>query len=59
MEEMNLAPAGKDQLQSMETISLDECAPVGTFAGTKDFIIRVRDGQPAPANTGDQGGGQN
>jgi len=34
-------------------------APVGSFAGTLERIIRIRDGQPVPADTGDQGGGQN
>jgi hypothetical protein len=33
--------------------------PIGSFAGTLERIIRIRDGQPVPADTGDQGGGQN
>jgi len=33
--------------------------PVGTFAGTLDRILRVRNGEIVPADTGDQGGGQN
>jgi hypothetical protein len=33
--------------------------PVGSFAGTLERIIRIRDGRPVPADTGDQGGGQN
>jgi hypothetical protein len=33
--------------------------PIGTFGETPDRILRVRDGQPEPADTGDQGGGQN
>jgi hypothetical protein len=32
---------------------------IGSFAGTLERIIRIRDGQPVPADTGDQGGGQN
>jgi hypothetical protein len=32
---------------------------IGTFAGTSDRIIRIRNGQIVPADTGDQGGGQN
>jgi hypothetical protein len=39
----------------LESISI----PVGTFAGTQDRIIRIRNGQRVPADTGDQGGGQN
>jgi hypothetical protein len=33
--------------------------PVGSFAGTLERIIRVRNGKRVPADTGDQGGGQN
>jgi hypothetical protein len=35
------------------------CAPIGTFAGSEDRIVRIRKGQIVPADTGDQGGGQN
>jgi hypothetical protein len=33
--------------------------PIGTFAGTQDRILRIRDGKKVPADTGEQGGGQN
>jgi hypothetical protein len=33
--------------------------PVGTFGGSIDFILRIRNGKPVAADTGDQGGGQN
>jgi hypothetical protein len=33
--------------------------PIGSFAGTLERIVPIRDGQPVPADTGDQGGGQN
>jgi hypothetical protein len=33
--------------------------PVGSFAGTLELIVRIRDGRRVPADTGDQGGGQN
>jgi len=33
--------------------------PVGSFAGTLERIIRIRNGQAVAADTGDQGGGQN
>jgi hypothetical protein len=33
--------------------------PIGTFAGTQDRILRIRDGEKVPADTGEQGGGQN
>jgi hypothetical protein len=42
-------------LRQLESTSI----PIGTFAGTEDRIIRTRDGQIIPADTGDQGGGQN
>jgi hypothetical protein len=32
---------------------------IGTFAGSNDFIVRIRNGKPIAADTGDQGGGQN
>ena len=33
--------------------------PMGTFGGEGDFVLRIHEGKVAPANTGDQGGGQN
>jgi hypothetical protein len=33
--------------------------PVGTFAGTEDRILRIRNGEIIPADDGNQGGGQN
>jgi hypothetical protein len=33
--------------------------PVGSFAGSQDYVVRIRDGQFVAADTGDQGGGQN
>ena len=33
--------------------------PLGAFAGSKDFILRFRNGELVVADTGDQGGGQN
>jgi hypothetical protein len=44
-----------NSLNALEFISV----PIGTFAGTQDRIIRIRDGKQVPADTGDQGGGQN
>jgi hypothetical protein len=38
---------------------LANLAPIGTFAGTNDFVVRIRNGKPVAANTGGQGGGQN
>jgi hypothetical protein len=33
--------------------------PIGTFAGSTDFVLRFRNGELVAENTGDQGGGQN
>jgi len=33
--------------------------PIGSFAGSQDFLIRIRNGKLVAADTGDQGGGQN
>jgi hypothetical protein len=42
-----------------DKLPLEEFVPIGTFAGSQEFILRIRDGKPVAANTGDQGGGQN
>jgi hypothetical protein len=52
---------GDDHLQ--KTISLDElmalATPIGTFGGSTDILLRIRNGKPITANAGGQGGGQN
>ncbi len=52
---------GDDQLR--KTISLDELmglgTPIGTFGGSTDILLRIRNGKPITANAGGQGGGQN
>ena len=35
------------------------CKAVGTFAGTEDLILRVRNGKVVAVDSGDQGDGQN
>jgi hypothetical protein len=42
-----------------DRVPLEEFAPIGTFAGSQDFVLRIHNGTPIAANTGDQGGGQN
>jgi hypothetical protein len=32
--------------------------PIGSFGGTEDRIVRIRNGQIVTADTGDQGSGQ-
>jgi hypothetical protein len=58
--------AGANQSQNQESVpavnegTLETLSkPIGTFAGVTDRIIRVRNGGPVAADTGDQGGGQN
>jgi hypothetical protein len=33
--------------------------PVGTWGGSKDILVRIRDGKAVAANVAGQGGGQN
>jgi hypothetical protein len=57
--QIDLQSSSKDRPGSTEKIALQGCIPVGTFAGSDDFVVRIRDGRPTPSDTGDQGGGQN
>jgi len=52
----SVAPQG-DNLK--DTFPVEEFVPIGTFADSQEFILRIRNGKPVAANTGDQGGGQN
>ena len=50
----------KEQGDSLKDMApLEEFVPIGTFADSEEFILRIRNGKPVAANTGDQGGGQN
>jgi hypothetical protein len=55
-------PSGSDD-RSVKTITPDELlaqgTPVGTFGGSTDILVRIRNGKPVAANVGSQGGGQN
>jgi len=42
-------------LSALESLPL----PIGTFAGSEDRIVRIRNGQIIPADAGSQGKGQN
>jgi len=42
-----------------DTFPVEEFVPIGTFADSEEFILRIRNGKPVAANSGDQGGGQN
>jgi hypothetical protein len=61
---MNAVHTGLESVTSKEdnlkdTVPLEEFIPIGTFAGSQQFILRICNGKPVAANTGDQGGGQN
>ena len=50
----------KDSPITDSTTSLMSMAkPIGTFAGSKDSILRFRSGELVAADTGEQGAGQN
>jgi hypothetical protein len=49
------SPAGPNDLSVIESLTV----PIGTFGGSQDRILRIRNGKPVPADTGEQGGGQN
>jgi hypothetical protein len=37
-----------------DTFPVEEFVPIGTFADSQEFILRIRNGKPVAANTGDQ-----
>ena len=45
----------KDKTEEIEV----KAVPEGTFGGTIEKPIFVKEGEPIPEDTGDQGGGQN
>ena len=44
--------------QKTEDVEI-KVVPEGTFAGTREKPILVKEGEPDPEDTADQGGGQN
>jgi hypothetical protein len=48
-------PSGIFSLDQLEEMGV----PIGTFGGSHDFVVRIRDGALVSANAGSQGGGQN
>ena len=50
----------KEESDKQETEDVEvKTVPEGTFAGTIEKPILVKEGEPQPEDTGDQGGGQN
>ena len=59
-EEAVLAESRKKSVDvSLPPEVLALCKPIGTFAGTEDLILRVRNGQVVAVDSGEQGDGQN
>jgi hypothetical protein len=62
---MNVQPDNQNQTKERKDTPLSPTdlfktrSPIGSFAGTQDFVLRIRNGKLVAANTGDQGGGQN
>jgi hypothetical protein len=56
---MNTNPK-KEESDNHKTEDVEiKMVPEGTFAGTIEKPILVKEGEPQPEDTGDQGGGQN
>jgi hypothetical protein len=56
--ESNEETVDKKNPENPENIEV-RMVPEGTFAGTIEKPMLVKDGEPVPENTGDEGGGQN
>ena len=51
--------AAEQNSKSCDTQPEQEDHTVGTFSGEEDHVVRTREEEPVPGDTGDQGGGQN
>jgi hypothetical protein len=49
------AAVGANVLAALESLA----QPVGTFAGSEDLVLRLRNGRITSGDAGNQGGGQN
>jgi hypothetical protein len=63
-EKISKAPitnAGKDQPQKIGSVAeiVTLGTAVGTWGGSEDILLRIRNREPVTANIGGQGGGQN
>ena len=61
---MNAVPTGLESVTKpgesrQDRFAVEDFVQIGTFAGSQEAILRIRNGKPVPANTGDQGAGQN
>jgi hypothetical protein len=51
-------PESEHSIREDDAIEIEK-VPEGTFAGTREKPVEVKDGELVPDDTGDQGGGQN
>jgi hypothetical protein len=63
-EKVSKAPitaAGEDHPLKIEFVEeiMALGTPVGTWGGSRDILLRMRNAKPVAANVGSQGGGQN
>jgi hypothetical protein len=56
---MNKEPTRPESDRSDSKGDEFEVVPEGTFAGTRKRPVEVKQGEPIPDDTGDQGAGQN
>ena len=56
---MSTEPTKPESDHSVSEDEKIEVIPEGTFAGTRKKPTEVKEGEPVPDDTGDQGGGQN
>jgi len=56
---MSTEPTEPESGRSVSKDDEIEVVPEGTFAGTRKKPVEVKEGEPVPDDTGDQGAGQN
>jgi hypothetical protein len=56
---MSTEPTKPESDRSVSKDDEIEVVPEGTFAGTRKKPVEVKEGEPVPDDTGDQGGVQN
>jgi len=56
---MSTEPTKPESDHSVSEDDEVEIVPEGTFAGTREKPVEIKEGELAPDDTGDQGGGQN
>jgi hypothetical protein len=57
--QMSTEPTKSESKPPVREDAAVETVPEGTFAGTREKPVEVKEGERIPDDTGDQGGGQN